>query len=84
MAPLSGGFRRIMAMAEDGAESWSGPQRGDGLQFAAFVDCAPVIGHVPLRVCTVHHDTSAVMLERVYSAHIGAAARLFQKVRTQL
>ena len=29
---------------QDGSESWSGPQRGDGLQFAAFVDCAPVTG----------------------------------------
>jgi len=30
-----------------------------------------LLGHVPLRVCAAHHDTSAVMLERVYSAHIG-------------
>jgi len=30
-----------------------------------------LLGHVPLRVCAAHHGTSAVMLERVYSAHIG-------------
>ena len=30
-----------------------------------------LLGHVPRRVCAAHHDTSAVMIERVYSAHIG-------------
>src|SRR5215469_2965723 len=56
---------------QDGSESWSGPQRGDGLQFAAFVDCAPVIGPRAAKGLREHHDTSAVMLKRVYSAHIG-------------
>src|ERR1700745_1532877 len=69
---------------QDGSESWSGPQRGDGLQFAAFVYCAPVIGARAAKGLRRASRYVRVMLERVYPAHIGAAARLFQKVRTQL
>jgi hypothetical protein len=33
--------------------------------------CRQLLSGVPTRIVAVNHDTSTIMLERVYSAHIG-------------